>query len=265
MSYELTDSCFVVQCRTSLVDGASRCYIVAGGFTLLGNGELEQATPEQIEMTRIVMNSGWLDDVHPAVKSVRFLDVMDNETFANEAGGDDNNNFQVGGDDNNNNNVPVGAIGSKSENGLKTWPWILIAGCILILISAIFLTRRKRRTDIPNDEFVMATSDTRRDAYMVDSVLTPDLPGDDFSTSTDMESQQNAKSAISPAQPMLSNSRSDSPADSNEVSLAMSEESSGRHPFDWHPDFDDLQQQDNDVQRGNETTAPKGLGQHDFL
>lgn len=131
-----------VRCQTGLVDLAARCFIVQGGFTLLGNGDISWAGPLALLLTKEIMDEGKLNNVNPDAVDVRFLEALNTTiTFnngtvivpsstntTNTTGGGDADGFvtNIGSDD----NVPG-------------WSWALVSIGIIAFFVALCILARK--------------------------------------------------------------------------------------------------------------------------
>ena len=135
--------CLAVQCQTPLVEGADRCFTIRGAFTLVGQGgnSLVWALPPAIDVTRLTMNQGKLNDAHEAIVDVTFLEQISDEEYGAEF------------EDPSTLPPPVVASprgGSDDTKELENWHWILVgfgAALLLLIITAVVLRRRQTRKD----------------------------------------------------------------------------------------------------------------------
>lgn len=118
------------------MEGADNCFIVNGGFTLLGDLDeqnLFSAVEPTLFATEVLMNSGRLNEVHPDVVNVRFVSA-DN---GNNSGDDDDDDTDRGN---------VGLEGATGSDSVRAWPWVLLSlGGAFVLFGAAFTRRRRRQ------------------------------------------------------------------------------------------------------------------------
>jgi hypothetical protein len=133
---------------------AARCFIVQGGFTLLGNGDISWAGPLALMLTKEAMDEGKLNNVNPDVVDVRFLEALNttiefnNETSvtiptmspAGASGGGD----------------PDGLVESIGSDDVPGWSWALVSIGIIAFFVALCILARKlgdRKERNPTGQF----------------------------------------------------------------------------------------------------------------
>jgi hypothetical protein len=132
-----------VRCRTGLVGLAARCFIIKGGFTLLGNGDISWAGPLALMLTKEAMDEGKLNNVNPDVVDVKFLEalnttiVFNNDTFALPTMS------PTVVDANTNPTRVVESIGS--DDNVPGWSWALVSIGIIAFFVALCILARKLR------------------------------------------------------------------------------------------------------------------------
>lgn len=127
-----------VQCRTELVEGADRCFVVNGGITMNGSKDIAWVVPVVLDLISFSMNQGMLNNVHEDVIDVRFLNP------GIESG------IDVGLSPTPSPTQDLGNVGSDRD-GTNTeynepWPWIVLGFGIVLLISVAFLIQRRLRS-----------------------------------------------------------------------------------------------------------------------
>jgi hypothetical protein len=136
-----------VTCRTELVGAAARCFIVEGGFTILGDGDISWAGPLALLLTEEAMNGGKLNNINPDVVDVRFLEALNSTiTFNNDTLVIPPTNTTVnptgGGDNGNQTGNPIVSIGSN-DNDVPGWSWALVSiGIVAFFVAIAYLVRR---------------------------------------------------------------------------------------------------------------------------
>ena len=113
---------------TPLRPGAGQCFIIQGGFILIGNSDITWSLPLAHGITQLEMNMGFLDDAHPEIVDVMYL-----------AKNDPNND----GLDN-----AISGAGDSSDvqesNSAPAWPWVLL-GAGLAMVGILLWSLRRRR------------------------------------------------------------------------------------------------------------------------
>lgn len=132
--HSLLFSYFTVRCRTELVDEADRCFIVSGAFTISGPADVDWAVSAAQATTEQVMNeSRSLDQAHPSVKHVLYLQALD---------ADDQPWLFDGG-------PPVLVDQPESEESdlvtSAARSWIVVAAALTVLLTALMLIWRRQR------------------------------------------------------------------------------------------------------------------------
>jgi hypothetical protein len=146
-----------VTCRTELVGSAARCFIVEGGFTILGDGDISWAGPLALVLTQEAMDGGRLNNVNPDVVDVRFLEAFNSTiTFNNDTLVISTNNTvnSTDGGDGNGNQTGSGivTIGSK-DNDVPGWSWALVSiGIVAFFVAVAYLVRRLASDKRGNNE-----------------------------------------------------------------------------------------------------------------
>jgi hypothetical protein len=226
-----------VQCRSPLDPGASRCFIISGQFTILGQGKLSQASPKMYNATRAIMNSGKLNNVHPEVVSVRYIGFPNatnpwlGDAPKHGSGPSPNNNLS-------------GKNQFSNNSGLRAWHWLLLASCLFIVITAmLFLRRRKRNRSM--DRSMGSTGTENLDsplAHWRDEVVRID--------EVEVESETTGgKTYLDDVKALYSHDDDKY----NDTFSVESTDSSGRHPFGWR------------TEDNSRSSSGGGLGQHDYV
>jgi hypothetical protein len=120
---------------------AARCFIVKGGFTLLGNGDISWAGPLALTLTKEAMDDGKLNNVvNPDVIDVKFLEELDTTiAFNNETSlrpsMSPTADTTIAPDRN------VQSIGS-SDN-VPGWSWALVSVGVIAFFVALWVLARK--------------------------------------------------------------------------------------------------------------------------
>ena len=139
LSFSLTTTTTTVQCRTPLAEGARRCFAVRGAFTLESStsDDLAWAVEPTLDTVRSVMDQKQLQDVHPGVMDVTFLERIDSGDFQ-PPDATDNNSTANGGDRD---------VGSFESEGLDAWYWVLISPLVVAVLgyTVLMSVRRRRR------------------------------------------------------------------------------------------------------------------------
>jgi hypothetical protein len=126
----------IVRCRTGLVGLAARCFIIKGGFTLLGSGDISWAGPLALTLTKEAMDEGKLNNVNPDVVDVKFLEALDTTTgFNNEASLSPSMSPTAGVD-------PNGFVSIGSDN-VPGWSWALVSVGVIAFFVAVCILARK--------------------------------------------------------------------------------------------------------------------------
>jgi hypothetical protein len=126
-----------VTCQTELVDSAARCYVVRGGFTLLGEGDISWAGPLALSLTEEAMTQGQLNNIiNTDVVDVSFLKAL-NTTVSFTNGTDfvppmDNSGSSTPA------TGPVGIVSIGSDEGVASWSWALVASGIIAFFVALW-------------------------------------------------------------------------------------------------------------------------------
>jgi hypothetical protein len=138
------------------VGTAARCFIVKGGFTLLGNGDISWAGPLALQLTKEAMDEGKLNTVNPDAVDVRFLEALNTTiVFNNETVVTIPTMSPTGAPGGGNPNVQ--SIGS--DDAVPGWSWALVSiGIIAFFLSLCILYRKRRdqgnqKDRNPNGEF----------------------------------------------------------------------------------------------------------------
>jgi hypothetical protein len=134
---------------------AARCFIVEGGFTVLGDGDISWAGPLALILTKEAMDGGKLNNVNPDVVDVRFLEALNTTiSYNNETLNDDAIN---GNDDAINGNGTIDpVVQSIGSNDVPGWSWALVSvGIIAFLVALCILARKlgSRKERNPTGQF----------------------------------------------------------------------------------------------------------------
>jgi hypothetical protein len=120
------------------VNSAQKCFIVKGGFTLLGIGDISWAGPLALTLTKEAMNEGKLNNVvNPDVIDVKFLEALNTTiVFNNEASPRPSMSPIVGSD-------PTGLGNSIGSNTVPGWSWALVSIGVVAFFVALCILARK--------------------------------------------------------------------------------------------------------------------------
>lgn len=134
-----------VRCRTALVPGAERCFVVNGGLTLHGFSDITWARPIALEIVKLHMDNGDLNSVDGHVVDVRFL------TTGAPVVDDDANLYPPpptsGGGSDGARDDP-GAASASSASGPLAWPWVVLGCGVVLFAVSLVMWRRRRRSEI---------------------------------------------------------------------------------------------------------------------
>ena len=125
------------------MEGARRCFIVGGGYTIVGEGNLDGE--RALDFTEALMDQGFLDKVHEDVRQVRFVGEFEIPKV----------------------NVTDGSSGDRDiadpvqgSNDVQAWPWVLLSLGLLTILLCFFLVGMRRRKDENRDgHFVKSVPD----------------------------------------------------------------------------------------------------------
>lgn len=153
-----------VLCRNSLVEAAERCYVVNGRLTLYGDDDISWALPIALDLVRLNMDDGGLNEVHPEIVDVRYRgdgipdysntiigiwpDRGDGDgDGGSEFGGEGNNTLAGGGPDDDATSPPGSSITGTQGDGatVQAWPWVVLGCGLLVLLTAVYVIRRRIR------------------------------------------------------------------------------------------------------------------------
>lgn len=124
----------LVTCQTRLVAGAERCFVVNGGFTLVGNKNISWAVPIGLDLTSLMMQNGLLNDVYSQIVDVRFLHAITNSSSRPGE--------RIAGAGKNNNNT-IDSIQTQPQVADAAWPWVLLGcGFFAALTMSIMIAKR---------------------------------------------------------------------------------------------------------------------------
>jgi hypothetical protein len=140
------------------VDSAARCFIIQGGFTLLGEGDISWAGPVALLITEESMSEGRLNRINPDVVDVSFLEALSTTiSFGNGTLIADNMGTSTGTTGTGNNTMgnatditlppdpvnPIVTIGG-SDNNIPGWSWALVAsGIIAFFVALCYLAKNR--------------------------------------------------------------------------------------------------------------------------
>jgi len=132
-SYAITE---IVRCRTSLVQGAERCFVVNGQLTLVGDSNIRWAVPVTLDLVRLTMDDGMLNDIHQDVIDVQYLNAGIPEY---DFGGDNS------GDGSSSDGDGYGGPSTiKSDDGaIQAWPWVVLGCGVFLLVAGLYLIRKR--------------------------------------------------------------------------------------------------------------------------
>jgi hypothetical protein len=120
---------------------AARCFIIQGGFTILGYGDISWAGPLALLLTKEAMDGGKLNNINPDVVDVHFLEAL-NTTFTFNNGALTNNTGNTTGFINGNATVG-GIVETIGSDDIPGWSWALVATGIIAFFVAICVLTRK--------------------------------------------------------------------------------------------------------------------------
>jgi hypothetical protein len=140
-----------VRCESRLVSGASRCFIVNGGFTLLYDYD-KYGEPDDIEIlirrwaansTDTIISSGYFNQgiVHPEIVDVRFLHSIDvhDEIYSNRS---------VTNDIRSSSTIRGPLSVDEGNATVSYWAWTAIAsGLVFFVVTMAIFFRRTRKSD----------------------------------------------------------------------------------------------------------------------
>ena len=159
-----------VLCRTALVPGADRCFIINGGLTLYGKNNISWAVPLTLNLIKHTMNYGALNDEYTGLVDVRFL----NKGYINTLPDSSNPSDPSTGDDNVDDLVakPEATI-TNNESKKENWMWVVLGCGLFVLLTAVFVIRRRKRQADKVHEYEEA------------SRIPPELSGSDIGSRSD--------------------------------------------------------------------------------
>ena len=133
------------------MDGADRCYVIGGGFTLIGmddSTDFEWFEPASLLEVKDLMDRGEFDEVDPDIVAVQFV----NGTITLPERGTLPPNI-------------VRGSGSETEgnDNNEVWPWIVLGIGVLFFFLAVYgmnrwAVQRKERIDAENESLRMGVS-----------------------------------------------------------------------------------------------------------
>jgi len=153
-----------VRCRTPLVEGAKRCFIVSGGFSLVSADDsqnLDWAVPAALNATKYIMNQGQLNRVNPDILDVSFLEMVDEKNITQAP---DQPTKQFPPDTVDPPKVKAGG------NKIETWPWLFIGLGVIFVVMIALIVRRRNRPQLGNRVISYAYSD---DAAPPEAIFPP--------------------------------------------------------------------------------------------
>jgi hypothetical protein len=118
---------------------AARCFIVKGGFTLLGNGDISWAGPLALMLTKEAMDEGKLNNVNPDVVDVKFLEALNTTiVFNNDTSARPSMSPTIGTIVD-----PDGLVKSIGSDDVPGWSWALVSIGIIAFFVALCILARK--------------------------------------------------------------------------------------------------------------------------
>lgn len=125
-----------VNCRTPLVEGADRCFLVNGGLTLQGKDNIAWALPLAAGLVKLTMNNKMLNDVHPDVVDVRFMELFDRTNSETPQVG-------TGGINGTTDNGTTPLNSTTTSYSAAAWPWVLLGIGLFLILAGLFAIRRR--------------------------------------------------------------------------------------------------------------------------
>jgi hypothetical protein len=122
------------------VNSAQKCFIVKGGFTLLGIGDISWAGPLALTLTKEAMNEGKLNNVvNPDVIDVKFLEALNTTiVFNNDTSARPSMSPTIGTIVD-----PDGLVKSIGSDDVPGWSWALVSIGIIAFFVALCILARK--------------------------------------------------------------------------------------------------------------------------
>jgi len=130
--------------------------VVNGRLTLYGQSNITWAVPITLDLIRLTLDDGGLDDVNPDVVDVSFrregiptYDFGSPADWLDDDGG--------GGGDGGGADELGGSIGSDPKTSAEAWPWVVLGGGLFVLLAALAMLRRRIRRNSDTDGYEEAS------------------------------------------------------------------------------------------------------------